>query len=227
MQDRSDSDPESVIGDECHIVGQKIDGPRGANTDRGNIDEYENLVLLCKTHHKLVDDQPTKFSVEFLCSLKTVHENWVKQSLEPLKQKGQQLKIWLLDRIHTGKELMAVFEGVCTHLLDHDEPQSEQEMELLGNFLQDVQDWIDARGDIESSGRVRAGFELSKRIKELEAVGFYVFALPVKQRIKLNDKTELWPSGILTVVRKSNPGITALGQLASLLKVGANSFPSD
>ena len=136
VQDRSDSDPESVIGDECHIVGQKIDGPRGANTDRGNIDEYENLVLLCKTHHKLVDDQPTKFSVEFLCSLKTVHENWVKQSLEPLKQKGQQLKIWLLDRIHTGKELMAVFEGVCTHLLDHDEPQSEQEMELLGNFLQ-------------------------------------------------------------------------------------------
>ena len=120
---------------------------------------------------------------------------------------------------------MIIFGGVCTHLFDHDEPQNEHEMELLGGFLQEVEDWIDAWGEIESGDRVRGGFELSKRIKELEALGFYVFALPVKQRVKLNEKEELWPSGILTVVRKPNRGITELGQLASLLKIGANSFP--
>jgi hypothetical protein len=219
--------PNQFVGDECHIIGQKTDGPRGSDSDRESIDECENLILLCKTHHKLVDDQQVNFSVKFLRALKIIHESWVKESLGPLKQKGQQPKIWLLDRIRTGKELMAVFGGVCTHLLDLDEPNTEQEMELLGNFLQEVQDWIDAWNDIESSDRVQAAFELSKKIKELEAADFYVFALPVKQRVKLNDKAELWPSGILTVVRQSNPGITALGQLATFLKVGANSFPSD
>lgn len=225
--DRSTADDsEAVVGDECHIIGQKVDGPRGmAIGSRNNLDEYENLILLCKTHHKLADDQPQKFNTEFLLSLKTVHETWVKQCLEPLKQEGKQPKIWLLDRIQTGKQLMATFGGAYSHLFDHDEPHSEQEMELLGGFLQEVQDWIDAWNDIESSDRVRAGFGLSKKIKELEDIGFYVFALPVKQRVKLGDKEELWPSGILTVVRKSNPGITELGQLASLLKVGANSFP--
>jgi len=226
--DRSTADDsEAVVGDECHIIGQQVDGPRGATTDsRTNLDGYNNLVLLCKTHHKLVDDQPLKFTVKFLNELKCSHEAWVKQCLEPYKQGTKLPELLLLDRIHTGKELMVIFGGVYSHLFDHDEPQNEQEMELLGGFLQEVEDWIDAWGEIESGDRVRAGFELSKRIKELEALDFYIFALPIKQSVKLNDKEELWPSGILTAVRKTNRGITQLGQLASLLKVGANSFPA-
>ena len=226
--DRSTADDsEAVVGDECHIIGQKVDGPRGVASDgRDVIDEYDNLILLCKTHHKLVDDQPVKFTVEFLLLLKTAHETWVKKCLEPLKQEGKQPKILLLDRIETGKQLMAILGGVCSHLPDHEEPQNEQEMELLGGFLQEVQDGIDIWGEVESTDRVRMGFGLSKIIKELEEAGFYVFALAVKQRVKLGDKEEFWPSGIVTVVRKTNPGITESGQLASLVKVGANSFPS-
>ena len=155
--DRSTADDsEAVVGDECHIIGQKVDGPRGvASNGRDVIDEYDNLILLCKTHHKLVDDQPVKFTVEFLLLLKTAHETWVKKCLEPLKQEGKQPKILLLDRIETGKQLMAILGGVCSHLPDHEEPQNEQEMELLGGFLQEVQDGIDIWGEVESTDRVR------------------------------------------------------------------------
>ena len=225
--DRSPADDaEAVVGDECHIIGQKVDGPRGVTSgSRENLDEYENLILLCKTHHKLADDQFGKFTVEFLLNLKTIHETWVKQCLEPLKQESKQPKIYLLNRIQTGKQLMDVFGGAYSHFLNHDEPQDEQEVEMLGGFLQDVQDWIDIWDGIESGERVRAGFGLSKTIKGLEDAGFYVFALPVKQRVKLGEKVELWPSGILVVTRKTNSGITELGQLASILKVGSNTFP--
>jgi hypothetical protein len=45
------------------------------------VDEYENLILLCKTHHKLVDDQPVKFDVTNLKRMKAKHEAWVQLSL--------------------------------------------------------------------------------------------------------------------------------------------------
>jgi len=33
-------------------------------------DEYENLILLCRNHHKIIDDNPENYSVENLIELK-------------------------------------------------------------------------------------------------------------------------------------------------------------
>ena len=35
---------------------------------RDDLDEYDNLVLLCKVHDKLVDDQPETYPVDRLAS---------------------------------------------------------------------------------------------------------------------------------------------------------------
>lgn len=73
----------TVIGEHCHIVGEKDTGPRGhsnlSDTDR---DRYPNLILLCPAHHKVIDDDMATWTVERLHQLKADHEVWV-ESLVP------------------------------------------------------------------------------------------------------------------------------------------------
>jgi hypothetical protein len=49
------ADP-TVIGEMAHVIAKKPGGPRGVVT--GGEDTYENLVLLCPTHHTEVDKSP-------------------------------------------------------------------------------------------------------------------------------------------------------------------------
>lgn len=71
----------SVIGQEAHIVARSVNGPRGEsplNTEQR--DEYSNLILLCPTHHAVIDDIPSgpgEYPVELLQSIKSEHERWV------------------------------------------------------------------------------------------------------------------------------------------------------
>jgi hypothetical protein len=55
------------IGELAHVIAWSPDGPRG--TERGlsqAADRVENLVLLCPTCHKVVDDAPSDFPVDRL-----------------------------------------------------------------------------------------------------------------------------------------------------------------
>jgi len=82
VADETESDDESIIGDEAHIVSRKYDGPRGTSVlTSEERDKYDNLILLCRKHHKIIDDQFIFYTVEKLRELKSAHESWVKESL--------------------------------------------------------------------------------------------------------------------------------------------------
>lgn len=88
VADETESDDESIIGDEAHIVSRKEDGPRGKSIlTPEERDKYDNLVLLCRKHHKIVDDQHIYYTVEKLNEIKKTHESWVKTSLTIDKSK--------------------------------------------------------------------------------------------------------------------------------------------
>lgn len=71
-----------IIGEEAHIVAQSPDGPRGDSPlTPQQRDEYSNLVLLCPSHHTLVDKAPVDYSVLSLQAMKLSHERWVSQTL--------------------------------------------------------------------------------------------------------------------------------------------------
>ena len=53
------------IGEIAHIVSSRPRGPRH-NPDLPDYDVYANLLLLCRVHHKLVDDRPDLYTVENL-----------------------------------------------------------------------------------------------------------------------------------------------------------------
>lgn len=87
IADETESDDESIIGDEAHIVARSEDGPRGkSKLSEEERDKYDNLILLCRKHHKIIDDQFNFYTVEKLNKIKKEHESWVKASLKPDKE---------------------------------------------------------------------------------------------------------------------------------------------
>jgi hypothetical protein len=60
-------------GEECHIVGEKPGSPRYV-ANFPEIDTYNNRILMCKKHHKVIDDNKAKYSIEVLLEMKKLHE---------------------------------------------------------------------------------------------------------------------------------------------------------
>ena len=72
----------SVVGDECHIVSGKPNGPRYESEFPVDvIDSYSSLILLCRVHHKIIGDQPETFTADILGQLKANHERWIADAL--------------------------------------------------------------------------------------------------------------------------------------------------
>lgn len=66
----------------CHISGLN---PQSARYDKNMTDEernsYSNLILLCPTHHKIVDSNSDRFSIEALKLMKSEHEESVSKNI--------------------------------------------------------------------------------------------------------------------------------------------------
>jgi tetratricopeptide (TPR) repeat protein len=88
---RHPSDGHAVLGQECHIVARRPGGPRAGEIETESLDGYDNLILLCATHHKLVDDQPHEYSSERLRSIKLAHEQRV---TTPGDGGAEQPRVW-------------------------------------------------------------------------------------------------------------------------------------
>lgn len=113
------SDPRrrTVVGEGAHIVAKSPIGPRGAGARPADIDGYENLILLCPTDHRIIDDQPDRYTVDWLCERKETHIAWVKATLSssiairpdpgPRDQmlRGYGLDSWMVPPCANGPEI--------------------------------------------------------------------------------------------------------------------------
>jgi hypothetical protein len=71
-------DPAVVLGRISHIVSDSDVGPRAdPSMPRDARRRYPNLILLCPTHHELVDGQDSTYTAEELRRWKREHESWV------------------------------------------------------------------------------------------------------------------------------------------------------
>ncbi len=68
-----DPDSRVVIGEVCHIRAAQPGGPRfdPAQATKERHDEV-NLMLLCRTHHRLIDAEPERFPVHDLLEMKRI-----------------------------------------------------------------------------------------------------------------------------------------------------------
>ena len=64
-----------LTGECCHIEAFSKNGPRyNENMSDEDINGYDNLILMCSRHHKIIDGDPISFSVDRLKEIKTNHE---------------------------------------------------------------------------------------------------------------------------------------------------------
>ncbi|UIJ71980.1 hypothetical protein [Aurantimonas sp. HBX-1] len=72
----------TLVGENCHIVSDSDIGPR-ANPNMRQIDRdsYPNLILCCRNHHRVIDAQTDKYTVDELHRIKFEHEQWVAHTL--------------------------------------------------------------------------------------------------------------------------------------------------
>lgn len=79
--DRTEYDNESIIGEMAHIKGEKQGSARyDSNMTDVERNSHQNLLILCRDHHKMIDDQPNTYTIEKLYKIKNLHESWIKES---------------------------------------------------------------------------------------------------------------------------------------------------
>jgi hypothetical protein len=68
----------ALLGEVCHIRGASPGGPRfDSRQVDGERNEVSNLIILCPTHHSLVDQDLATYSADTLIAMKLQHEDRV------------------------------------------------------------------------------------------------------------------------------------------------------
>src|SRR6266446_3330227 len=213
--DAKSGDRDVVLGEEAHIVSEEPNGPRFRPMPRTEVDAYANLLLLCLSDHKAVDEQVNYYTEQRLQALKREHEQWVKDRLSPtipaIKIRDPEAgKPVMLQRIDTGKELMNIVAHTFAAHHDNPELRSAEEAELIGGFFQDVTDYIDIWDDIEPSGHIQAEFSMSEEITRLREAGLVVYAGVKGHVIEGSVKApEPWPVACIVIYRSDDEAIKA------------------
>lgn len=80
-------DPASLVAHMAHIKGKKPGKENKSSSARYDEtmtdierNSYENLILVCPSCHKKIDDQPNTYNVELLHGIKKEHEAWIIKS---------------------------------------------------------------------------------------------------------------------------------------------------
>ncbi|MGH2447227.1 MAG: hypothetical protein ACRDFS_01275, partial [Chloroflexota bacterium] len=100
-----------VVGQICHIAAANSDGPR---FDPDMTDEerraFENLVVMCSMHNKVVDTVPDEFPAERLRGIKRIHEARHSGQADRLAMKGNLDEVvrQLLEHLRAGSYISSM-----------------------------------------------------------------------------------------------------------------------
>lgn len=158
VAERTQTDPEAIVGDEAHIAARSPGGPRYGEFPADLVDSYDNLVLLCRVDHKKVDDQAGHFTSEKLRQVKSDHESWVDHTLQ---QQSSDIRIsfrkheemFPLTVLRTGSQVWDIVSGVHRYFLeDLDDTASDDDLEFSASFLQNAKDWGEISAEVAEAG---------------------------------------------------------------------------
>ena len=86
IEPATEQSDDQVLGQVCHIYALSEQGPRGKpGLTKEELNSPENLILLCPTHHAIVDGQHESYPAEKLKEWKQNHESRIQESLRNLE----------------------------------------------------------------------------------------------------------------------------------------------
>lgn len=109
-----DPKDEVVYGEAGHIEGVEPGSARyNPQRETNTLNDYDNLILLCERHHKLVDAEPDKYTVPYLRQIKAAHEQQGPIEVMPFETRCADLMIKHMD-VHIASNVR-VYNG-STHI---------------------------------------------------------------------------------------------------------------
>jgi hypothetical protein len=228
VADRTASDSEAVVGDEAHIVARSPGGPRAGGLVEADLDAYDNMILLCRVHHKVIDDQTVEYDQERLHQIKAKHEAWVTRQLderaapEPVRLvKDPSAPPLQLHLLNTGDDVWAIISDSQAHQFQGpgDGEVSPEVCDRADQFLDEAKDWAEISSDVIDYGRshVRnAKRSLGDHLTDLRDNGLVVFGGTEPMIIKGGfAPPSRWANAVLVVLRGDDPRIVARPESAS------------
>ena len=105
-----------LLGEMAHIIGEGNSSPRGISVlGEEDRNRYPNLILLCKDHHTMVDQDETAWPIEKLHVIKRDHEIWIEEQLGREISEQEQIYYDFVDRVSLMLDL-SNWERLCDHL---------------------------------------------------------------------------------------------------------------
>ncbi len=126
------------------------------------------------------------------------------------KRKGLSPSIIFLLRVSSGVDLFKVVGGADAGAFEHDELTNQEEVDLVSSFLQDLHDYSDNWNDLEPKDKVRATYDFTRRLRELEDAGLWTFVGLDKRKFvarhpTLGDDSLELTTAYVYVLRSTNP----------------------
>jgi hypothetical protein len=124
----------TVTGEICHIKAKNSKGSRYDKKQAENKrNAFENLILLCRTHHKIVDDNPRIYDVSALIEIKSIHENLMKRT--EVDQDSFFARILLNDKMYPLNNLLDEIEVHLKKFADWLNGGLQSKHEISDNLL--------------------------------------------------------------------------------------------
>lgn len=166
----------TCIGEECHIISEAENGPR----HQKGIDDYscyDNLILLCRNHHKEIDDNPSIFTIEKLKHIKKEHEKKINKQL---KKEGKSTEIAF--KVSSGEALGSMVWGCHSYRTFH-ESGNPQLLNIEEEISEIIRSMLDLQYDILGEDKRKIYKELDLLIQELKSLNASAYACIANDKI--------------------------------------------
>jgi len=110
-----------------------------------------------------------------------------------------------LSLMETGGALVELLVAADMQNHEFDEPNNEEDMALVRDFLRQTTDWSEALGELSPDARVEAGWKLSGELDSLRAAGWLVYAGSYEQGVAGNVHRVALSAVSIRVVREPVP----------------------
>jgi transcriptional regulator with XRE-family HTH domain len=116
-------------------------------------------------------------------------------------------KVVVLPRLTTAGQIRGLLPGHAYAFMN-DDPQTPDETNALGAFLDNLRDWGDVWSDISVGEQLEAAKGLREQLAGLEALGFWAFGMMRPKVVPCPEGEPMrWQVAHVVVVRSTNPSI--------------------
>ena len=153
-----------VVGEMAHVIGRKPGARR--STPEGGEDTYDNLILLCPTHHKHIDKAPDgTYTIEMLQEWKRKQEELIRNAGKTKRFNNfQELRLEVCRILAANKAIYDAF-GPLSEVADRD-PNSNMyliwELRRVDRILPNnrkILNILDANNDLIEDSKIMTAIE--------------------------------------------------------------------